>query len=117
MTSKKNPTTKQKPDWAAQLDAMEPVVGAVAFKATDAAFDHTLAPAGAGAPLAQINAKVRAAAGNGVTNVLVRVPNDTLERIKTHVVGSHTSAIVALADWALHYLEETGQTLVVREKD
>ncbi|EML7991547.1 hypothetical protein WAA24_004333 [Stenotrophomonas maltophilia] len=115
---KKAPATKKpSTDWAAELGNLGNVAEEVAFKQTSAAFDHELSMRGPGAPLAQVQAKIRAGAGSGVTNVLVRVPNDTLERIKTHVIGSHTSAVAVLADAMLDYLESSGQTLVSREKD
>lgn len=87
----------------------------MAFQPTPAAFKHTLAPAAPGAPLAVVKAKVRAA--DGATGVLVRMPAETLERVKAFTVGSHTVAIAALADWALDFLESTQQAIEVAEKD
>lgn len=114
MTAKKTPTKKAAPSWADRLDAVSPVVEQVAFKPTAAGFVHTLAPASPDAPRAVVRAKVRAK-DSGAT--LVRLPNATLERLKSLTVGSHTVAIAALADWALDYLEQTGQAIETAEKD
>ncbi|HGM7348746.1 TPA: hypothetical protein ACKP7M_003167 [Stenotrophomonas maltophilia] len=113
---KPSPPKKTTPDWASQLAGVAPVVEQVAFKPTAAAFQHTLAPAGPGAPRAVVKAKVRAGDDNP-TNVLVRVPAVTLERLKALTVGSHTVSIVALADWALDYLEQTGQAIETNERN
>ncbi|WP_225766751.1 hypothetical protein [Stenotrophomonas sp. Marseille-Q4652] len=110
MTTKKTPMS-----WAQKLEGLAPTIEKVAFQPTAAAFDHKLHPAAHGAPRAVVKAKVRAA--QGAQGVLVRVPTATLERLKAHTVGSHTVSIVALADWALDYLEQTGQAIETNEKE
>lgn len=103
-----------KNDWAAQIADLAQVVDRVAFQPTPTGYQHTLAPTAPGAPLAVIKAKARAK--DGATPVLVRMPAETLERVKALTVGSHTVAIGALADWALDYLESTQQAIEVNEK-
>lgn len=113
-TSKKTPA-KTKPDWAGKLGGLAPTIEKVSFQPTAAAFAHTLAPAAPGAPLAVVKAKVRASQGSQA--VLVRVPTATLDRLKALTVGPHTVSIGALADWALDYLEATGQAIEINEKE
>ena len=115
-TSKKTPKAKPAAtNWADKLGAVGPTIEQVTFQPTQAAFAHTLTPAAPGAPRAVVKAKVRAA--QGAAGVLVRVPTSTLDRLKALTVGNHTVTLVALADWALDYLEATGQAIETNEKE
>ena len=115
-TSKKTPKSKPAAtNWADKLGAVGPTIEQVTFQPTQAAFAHTLAPAEPGAPRAVVKAKTRSA--DGVKPVLTRIPLATLNRLHDLTVGSHTVAIAALVDWALDYLEATGQAIETNEKE
>lgn len=116
-TSKKTPKAKPAaPSWADKLGAVGPTIEQVTFQPTQAEFAHTLAPAAHGAPRAVVKTKLRTRAA-GSRDVLVRMPLATSERMKAMTVGAQGATIVALVDWALDYLEQTGQAIETNEKE